>query len=361
VICAIFNYTEPVKLLVLILIASGAQAQTWTQHSSGTTESLRGVSAVSARVVWASGTKGAYLKTTDGGVTWHAAVVPSAEQLDFRGAHGVDNRIAYLLSSGEGDKSRIYKTIDGGSHWTLQFTNSDAKGFFDAVRFWSPRHGIVLGDPVDGQFVMLTTEDGGEHWIRQRTPVALPGEGAFAASNSCLTVTGEREVWFGTGGPGAARVFHSTDGGRKWTIATTPIRKDGASAGIFSLAFSDAQNGVAVGGDYTRAEDASHNIAVTSDGGRTWREPSGRPNGYRSSIAFSGHGIWLATGPSGTDISSDNGNTWKSLDSGAYNAVSFAPGGVAWAVGPNGRVGQASGLSLKQAGGLPTTHDRRAP
>lgn len=293
-----------------------------------------------AKVVWASGTGGTYLETTDGGASWRAATVPGAEQLDFRGVHAVDARTVYLLSSGAGDKSRIYKTTDGGSHWTLRFTNPDPQGFFDALAFWDPRHGIVLGDPVEGRFRILTTMDGGEHWIRLPGPDALPNEGAFAASNSCLKVLGEREVWFASGGPGAARIFHSRDGGRTWMAAATPIRNDSASAGIFSLAFSDARHGVAVGGDYTKATDASHNVALTSDGGGTWTEPSGkRPNGYRSAVAFvASRSMWIATGPSGSDVSTDNGNTWKQFDSGSFNAISFSPDGTGWGVGPKGRV-----------------------
>jgi photosystem II stability/assembly factor-like uncharacterized protein len=329
-----------VRILVPLILASIAQSQTWTVHPSVTTASLRGVSVVDAKIVWASGTGGTYLETTDGGVNWRAAVVPGAEQLDFRGVHAMDQRTVYLLASGEGDKSRIYKTTDGGSRWTLQFTNPDQKGFFDALAFWNPRHGIVLGDPVDGRFVILTTEDGGDHWVRQRTPEALPNEGGFAASNSCVTVLGDREVWFASGGTGAARVFHSSDSGRTWTVAPTPIRNDAASSGIFSLAFSDAKHGVAVGGDYKKPSDASHNIAVTSDGGWTWTEPSGQhPGGYRSAVAFlAGRGMWIVTGPSGSDVSTDNGNTWTPFDAGAFNAVSFTPDVVGWAVGPKGRV-----------------------
>jgi len=329
-----------VRILVPLILVSIAQAQTWTIQPSGTNASLRGVSVVDAKIVWASGTGGTYLETTDGGANWRAALVPGAEQLDFRGVHAVDQRTAYLLSSGEGDKSRIYKTTDGGSRWTLELTNPDPKGFFDALAFWNPKHGIVLGDPVDGRFVILITEDGGEHWVRQQTPKALPNEGGFAASNSCLTVMGDHEVWFASGGPGAARVFHSSDGGRTWTVAPTPIRNDAASAGIFSMAFSDPKHGVAVGGDYTKPADASHNVAVTSDGGQTWTEPSGQhPSGYRSAVAFlAGRGVWIASGPSGSDISNDNGNTWEPFDAGAFNAVSFTPDGVGWAVGPKGRV-----------------------
>jgi photosystem II stability/assembly factor-like uncharacterized protein len=337
-----FNYTKPVRALVPLVFLTAAQAQTWTPHSSGTTASLRGVSALSAKNVWASGTGGTYLETTDAGASWRAAIVPGAEQLDFRGVRAVDQRTIYLLSSGTGDKSRIYKTTDGGSHWMLQFTNPDPQGFFDALAFWNASHGVVLGDPVDGHFVILTTIDGGEHWVRQTGPDALPNEGAFAASNSCLTVLGDGEIWFASGGPGAARIFHSRDGGRTWIGATTPIRNDAASAGVFSLGFSDPKHGVAVGGDYTKGADASHNVAVSSDGGRTWTEPfRNHPAGFRSAVAFLvGRGMWITTGPSGSDVSTDNGNTWKQFDSGDFNAVSFTPDGTGWAVGPKGRVAE---------------------
>lgn len=270
------------------------------------------------RVVWASGTGRTYLETTDGGETWRTAAVPGAEALDFRDVHAVDDRTAYLLASGPGEKSQVYKTSDSGSHWTLQFTNPDPKGFFDAFAFWDARRGILLGDPVDGRFVILTTIDGGEHWLRQPGPPALPNEGAFAASGTCLIVAGRHEAWFVTGGPGGARVFHSPDVGRPWSVVQTPIRNDTASAGIFSLAFRDRRHGIAVGGDYAKPSEGLHTVAVTSDGGRTWTEPAGsHPTGYRSAVVFvPGQKMWIAVGTSGSDFSYDNGNNWTPFDSG---------------------------------------------
>lgn len=201
-------------------------------QESGTTASLRGVSAVSALVVWASGSGGTFFRTVDGGTRWTAGKVPGASDLDFRAVRAFDDKTAMLLSIGPGEKSRIYKTRDGGGSWNLLYTNPDPRGFFDALAFWDADHGILLGDPVDGRFVVMTTSDGGSTWIKQKTSAAMPKEGAFAASNSCLTVRGTREAWFGTGGPDGARVFHSTDGGKTWTVAKTPIRNDSASAGI---------------------------------------------------------------------------------------------------------------------------------
>jgi len=236
-----------------------AVGQEWTPQMSGSTASLRGVSAVSAKVVWASGTKGTYLRTIDGGATWRAATVPGAADLDFRAIRAVDEQTVYLLSIGNGEKSRVYKTGDGGASWNLLLKNANPKGFFDALAFWDAMHGILLGDPVNGHFVVLTTSDGGQNWKRQKGPQAL-NEGAFAASNSCLVLRGAREAWFGTGG---ARVFHSTDGGETWSVAKTPMRNNGMSSGIFSLSFADGERGIAVGGDYKKPQEIFGNFAVT--------------------------------------------------------------------------------------------------
>jgi photosystem II stability/assembly factor-like uncharacterized protein len=324
--------------LIVLLFASTAVAQSWTPQTSNTTASLRGVSAVNERVVWASGSGGTYLRTTDGGATWTVAKVPGAESLDFRAIHAFDERTAVLLSIGSGDKSRIYKTTDAGEHWTLQFTQPDAAGFFDAIAFWDAKHGILVGDALGGSAEVRTTDDGGVHWTRQQTPPALEKEGSFAASNSCVLVRGKKDAWYVTGGPGAGRVFHSKDSGRHWSVVPTPIRNDGAAAGIFSIAFADGRHGMAVGGDYSKDKENSGNIVVTSDGGRTWTAPSARPAGFRSAVEYvADRKAWIVTGTSGSDISTDGGATWKFFDSGSYNAMSFVSRG-GWAVGGRGRV-----------------------
>lgn len=314
-------------------------AQSWVPQSSGSTASLRGVSAVNSNVVWASGTGGTFLRTTDGGAVWHAGQAPDAKDLDFRAVWALDENTAWLLSIGAGVKSRIYRTSDAGQHWTLQFTNPDEKGFFDGLAFWDATHGIAIGDPVNGQFAIFTTDDAGTHWQRRATPAAVAGEGAFAASNTSLAVQGTSEVWFGTGGPEGARIFHSRDGGKSWSVSRTPIRNDGASAGIFSVAFADAKHGAATGGDYAKPPETTGNFALTSDGGETWTAPGARPAGFRSAVAWlPDRHAWIVAGTSGSDVSTDNGQSWRTFDTGNFNAMSFVTGGVGWAVGPRGRI-----------------------
>ena len=320
----------------MIVVAATLSAQTWVRQESGTTAALRGISAVSSQVAWASGTKGTFLRTTDGGAHWASARLPGAADLDFRDIHGVNESTAYLMSAGPGQVSRIYKTTDAGERWMLQATNLDPKGFFDCMSFWDPTHGILVGDAVEGRFSILTTSDG-VSWQKRPGPKANEGEAAFAASGTCIFTRGTREAWFGTGGVGGARVFHTIDGGDTWTVAKTPLRNDSANAGIFSVVFSDALHGVVVGGDYSKPEDSSANFAQTADGGKTWAALNG-PAGYRSAVAYSALSrMWLTVGTSGSDHGVPD--AWKSIPVEAVklNAVSLV-GDTGWAVGPQGAI-----------------------
>jgi photosystem II stability/assembly factor-like uncharacterized protein len=264
-----------------------------TTTPSNTTEDLRGVSAVSSQIAWASATHGTFLRTTDGGHTWITAQVPDADKLDFRGVVAFSADEAFLMSAGPGELSRVYHTSDGGQHWDLQFKNVNAKGFFDSIAFWDSTHGVVLGDPVpdeSGQlkFELLMTEDG-KTWApiaAAQLPPALEGEGAFAASNSCIALLPARpDLWFATGGK-IARVFHSADRGKSWQVADTPIIHGAESAGIFSITFRDPLHGVIAGGDYKQPDRDGPNLAFTKDGGRSWTLSKIFPQSYFSAVAY---------------------------------------------------------------------------
>ena len=126
----------------------------WQWQTIDTKASLRGLSVVSEKVIWASGTSGTFLKTTDGGKTWTVGKVPDAEKLDFRDVEAFDADTAYLLSIGNGESSRIYKTTDGGNTWKMQFKAADKNVFLDAFTFWDKTHALAMGDPVDGKYFL---------------------------------------------------------------------------------------------------------------------------------------------------------------------------------------------------------------
>src|SRR6202011_1362347 len=104
-------------IFLAVCLASSCLAQQYRIEPSHTTESLRGLSTPTSRIVWASGTHGTYLRSSDGGASWQSARVPGSEALDFRSVSAFDAKVAYLLSAGPGDRSRIYKTVDAGTTW----------------------------------------------------------------------------------------------------------------------------------------------------------------------------------------------------------------------------------------------------
>ena len=338
-------FSDNVGKEVVVAPGSISAPGTWTPLTSGVTATFRGVSAVDANVVWVGGSRGNVLRSLDGGATWQNVSPPGLNTLDFRDVDAFDAKTAYILSIGNGEASRILKTVDGGATWSETFKNLDADGFFDAMAFWDKDHGIAVSDSSKGLFRIITTADGGRTWTRvdpATLPAALDNEGAFAASGTNVAVWGDRHVWIGTGAAAKARVLHSADRGKTWAIADTPI-PGGSSAGIYSIAFRDALHGIVVGGDYAKEDLALDNVAVTDDGGKTWKLAPG-VGGFRSVITYfpaaNGPSL-IALGPSGADISHDNGKTWTASPTPArgLHTFSFARGtSTGFAAGGRGQV-----------------------
>jgi|SRR5690348_4065589 len=323
------------RLVLIFLLAIPAFAQ-WQPQQSHSTDSLRGVSIVDHNEIWASGTHGTYLVTQDGGKTWTVNHVPRGEDLDFRGVKAFPDEV-FLLAAGPGDKSRIYHQRKGHD-WELQFTNHESKRFFDCMAFSDARHGFVVGDPVNGKFQVLRTRDGGRSWQYvdpQKLPPALDGEGAFAASNSCIATMGAN-VWFATGGP-AARVFHSADGGETWTVTDTPITHGSPSQGSFSVAFRDPLHGAIAGGDYAHTDQTGAHLATTDDGSKTWKLANIHPQKFFSAISYVDDGSMVVVGASSSGSTEDNLHAWKWFSVDGFNALATSDG-VTYAVGANGKI-----------------------
>ncbi|MBT9332798.1 glycosyl hydrolase [Acidipila sp. 4G-K13] len=375
-------------LLTAQQAAAPASASPWDAQQSWTTADLRGVDAVGGGVAWASGTNGTVLRTEDAGYMWQAcAVPPGAEKLDFRGIKAWDGNTAVVMSSGPGGQSRLYKTTDGCSHWTLLFTNPEKDGFYDALLFVDREHGIVLGDPAHGSpginpveggyftFRIRVTADGGKIWAPVVDPESgepgknlqpLDKEAFFAASNSSMAAQ-DGWLWLGTSHDrvlrrkyepwivpaglcgGAIDPFSHSCGipWTDWQSAEVPLASGNATSGLFSIAFRDAQHGIAAGGDYQKPDETAGTAAWTADGGAHWTAAVKPPHGYRSSVAWDAEArAWIAAGPNGSDISHDDGRTWQPLDStpegGGWNAISLP-----WIVGPHGRIARLDPETLK--------------
>jgi photosystem II stability/assembly factor-like uncharacterized protein len=345
-VCAVATAGSTLRLALLVSalglmalpVSTRAQAK-WEALPTGSNASFRGLSVVNDSVIWASGTRGTVLRSIDAGVSWQVDTVPGGAAMDLRAIHGISDRVAHVAATA----GRIWRTSDGGRTWNLAYQARDTTVFLDGIVFADERFGLTLGDPMDGRFLILVTRDAGETWSEAPAPSRPPaeeGEAAFAASGTSLVMTHGRHAWLGTGGS-VTRVYRSADRGSTWVSASPGMLQRAGSGGIFSLAFADSMHGVAVGGDYLKPDSTRGNAAYTTDGGSSWGTPVSTPAGYRSGVAMHRDGARLtaiAVGTTGTDISRDGGRTWTTLDATPFNAVQFAPSGVAYAAGARGSI-----------------------
>jgi photosystem II stability/assembly factor-like uncharacterized protein len=340
-------------------IAQDVHQPKLTAQNSGTNQLLISVSPVNASIVWASGTGGTYVVTTNGGETWKAAVVPGAENLQFRDVYAVSDRIAYLLSIGNDTNSfRIYKTVDGGRNWTIEFENETVNAFYDCFAFWTPTRGIAHSDSVNGVFPELRTTNG-LSWesIAGNMPPALPGEASFAASGTCVAAQGESNAWIATGGSSVARILATRDGGNTWKAYDTPLVSS-PSAGAISVAFRNPSDGIVGGGDLANNDRAE--TATSNDGGQTWNLTNKPPvSGAIFCLAYV-RGFHPESGESNRQFersvvvtsefapsfehgaaawTPDEGQSWFELPSvSGYWAVAFANPEAGWFVGNKGQI-----------------------
>lgn len=329
------------SFLVLLLIIQTGYSQ-WEPQMSGTDASFRSISAVNEKVVWAGGTKGTVLRTTNGGKNWEVLGVNGAEKLDFRGIHGINAQTAVAVSAGlaEEGQARIYRTNDAGKTWKEVWNTSEKGVFLDGISFWDAKNGLIFGDPIQNKIYLLKTSDGGQTWQRlvpDELPDNRPNEAAFAASNSTMVLYGKKNAWIGTGGNDHARVFYTSDRGVTWKVTDTPLTAN-ASSGIFGLCVWDAKNGIAVGGDYKADKEASENVIMTHDGGKTWKLTTAtQPAGLKEAVRKLKNGYLVAVGPAGTSLSKDNGQTWEGLSNSPAGLHAMAcVGNICWAIGSKG-------------------------
>ncbi len=299
----------------------------FTQLDTNTEASFRGLHVVDENVIWASGSEGTILLSTDGGESWNVNRIPGAEKNDFRSIHAWDANRAVVF--GVLGPEFGYQTMDGGQTWEVIFQDTTKGLFFNSVKFADAKNGLAVSDPIDGKFFVLRTEDGGASWNRiSNLPPVEEGEANFAASNTCIEYLPSGKAWIASGGK-AARVFYTEDFGESWNVAKTPMVRGLSSSGIFSISFINDHAGMIVGGIYDQPELNTNIACYTVNGGKDWLPAVTMPKEYRSCVqqvksiekSFS-----FAIGKTGCDISLDNGINWQFVNETGYYTFRAVPG-----------------------------------
>ncbi len=329
---------KKLSIIILVIINATLQAQHIELISTGNKTSLRGLSVVNDKIIWASGSNGLVARSVDSGHTFKWFNIPGYEKRDFRDIEAFDAVTAIIMAIDT--PAVILKTIDGGQHWKKVYENNKPGMFLDAMEFWNQQSGIVIGDPLNGKFFIARTFDEGETWHEtsaDKLPAADSGEACFASSGTNIRALNLAEACFISGGL-RSRFFW------KGNPVELPIIQGTGSTGANSIAVRDnkkrknSQYFVVVGGDFTNDTSAEKNCILTSDGGKTWIKPATPPHGYRSCVEFISKTTLITCGTSGIDMSSDGGMNWRLISKESFHVCRKAKEGNAVFLAGKGKI-----------------------
>ena len=304
--------------------------------------SIRAIKVLDESKVYFAGSKGNVGFKTDKGVLLNSlnikyidSIIPNFRSVAFNGT----DYFALSISS----PALLYKISEGTS--TIVYKEEHEKAFYDSMHFFDDnKHGIAVGDPTEDCASIILTADAGKTWSKlscENLPKFVEGEAFFAASNTNIKTIGST-VWIASGGT-KARVLKSEDYGQTWQIFDTPIIQGNGPQGIYSIDFADKNNGIVIGGDYSKPLENKANKAITKDGGKTWTlVADGQNPNYKSCVQYvpntNGKEVF-AVGKTGISFSNDGGNTWNKVSKESYYAIQFVDENTAWLSG-NEKIGK---------------------
>ncbi len=236
---------------------------------------------------FAAGHDGMVLRTTDVGISWDTLQLPGNAALrDYNGVHFTSVTTGFLVGGQQANDSirTILKTTDGGNSW--QIVKDELGPWLNAVHFVSSTVGFASG----ASGTILKTVDGGDTW----TDISLQGNLSNRHYNA--------------------------------------------------IRFSDAMNGIAVGGNLTN--DSIRTIIRTQDGGSSWQSILDNVASWLNDIDILPSGMMIAVGNDSTILrSEDGGDTWEKVIIPTainwavnLNAVDFIYGGLGIVVGDYGQM-----------------------
>jgi hypothetical protein len=274
------------------------------------------VSFATTKYGWASGSMGALVRTTDGGVHWKRQYVLERTFVDQNAyeVEAVSRSVCWAVGSGG-----IYKTTDAGKDWTRVAKKLRPSAYsgntWEFCRFVG-KSGWIVSSCGD----IIGTKNGGKTWVRQRS--ADDGGNDWVGG---FSATGTGHAFIALNAPGGHAVLATADGGGTWQqVGPRPFTPDNSDLrGIWAESTTRIWVATRMG-----------SMFLSEDGGTTWRETNtGVGPGDLTVDALGGYGTTVCA--VGSRWATNTGAAVLSTSDGvAWGWVSFVPreaGFVEWA------------------------------
>ena len=290
-------YLKRIVLFTIILcgnlvFAQGSNPDYQWLHPKPFGASVGWIKAWDTNTIYAVGTAGNFIKSTDGGQTFTInpnagvpKISPNPTTGDMRAGSFLNQNLGYLCGY-EG----VTKTTDGG----VTFTEVGAGNFpFTELRdihFFNENTGYVLGSYSDA---FAKTTDGGNTWVKSTT---LPQDFYYD-----MVVFNEQRIIVSASYSGTNNIYLTTDGGTTWTASAA------GNLSIFSMTFLDSLTGF--------AGSEGGMVYKTTNGGLSWNVVTtlnALPTDAFFSMFNQGSNLYIMSYDSTLYISTDAGATFTS-------------------------------------------------
>lgn len=293
-------------LFLLIFKLSLAQTGWFYQNPYPTSASVKSVKYLNANTIYAAGSYGSFLKSTNGGVNWsitYSNISTYPSEVSFKDIHIFGTKIFMLrIKQPYGDNffsTNLMKSSDGGISWdSLPILNTTG---LNKISFINSNTGFFYHERNDSARILKTT-NGGESWNRLK-----------ANSDSlirCVFFLNDNTGW--TGNRSGNKYYKTTNGGANWNTfnVLSPF-------GAYNFYFINENTGW-----YT-----FYSIFFrTTNGGANWQQKGGGFAIYPDyKFINENTGYVLNSGPM---MTTDGGLTWNDSTSSNNSATDFLPNGT---------------------------------
>ena len=307
------------KLFILLffsLLSPIVFAQWNLLNQVPTSKDLYSICFAEANTVYAAGTVGTLLKTTDAGNSW-SVLSTGTNNMYLESIYFMNADTGIVVGANQGG-GIVLKTIDGGATWSIR-KNSTGSGYF-SVHFADANNGFVAGSWLDGaKGLILKTTDGGDTW------------GEIYPSDNCLYSTFFLDSLTGYAVGEIGTILKTVDGGINWTSSNPTFSY------LYDVYFSSYTTGYIAG---------SGTILKTTDSGATWSALPAVKSGDLVSVFFTSENNGYVVGSGGTILMTNNaGTNWKLSNSGTdkdLHSVFFTDENTGYAAGEGGTILQTA-------------------
>ena len=309
------------KILIIIFIFASFQTSRaeWIKQDTNTLAWLHTIYFADSDTGWIGGSKGTFLKTSDGGKTWKQT--PKFTEDTILEIIFTDKNTGWLLcerdvfSLGAKSPSYLMKTNNGGETWEqIEFNKSDRQRI---TRIFFAENGFGLAVGETGAFYGL--QDDNSNWKKLSSPSRFLMLDGLFTDNFHAAIVG-----------GGGTILFTEDAGTTWNPAFV---SDKVKAKLNSVFFINAKNGWTVG--------AKGKIYQTINGGKFWRLQDSKTTQDLSDIYFLNTAEGWAIGDDGTILHTTTaGNIWTQAETKSkhkFEKIVFN-GNKGWIVGFGGTI-----------------------